>query len=148
MHIHREVFMKELSAGLKELCETSELMRLAYSDERGYPRVVPVWYVLIDGAYYFGTYPTSVKYKAIKREPRVGWVIDGGDKPKYKGVSFYGQAADVTDAQEREAVYRALGDKYFGTTDDTTFLEIYGKVDDEQTAYLRLTPEDGSSWEY
>jgi len=140
--------MKELSAGLKELCETSELMRLAYSDGRGYPRVVPVWYVLIDGAYCIGTYATSAKAKAIKREPRVGWGIDGGDKPKYQGVSFYGHASEVSDPQEREAIYRALGDKYFGTTDDATFLEIYGKADDEQTAYLRLTPEDGSSWEY
>jgi nitroimidazol reductase NimA-like FMN-containing flavoprotein (pyridoxamine 5'-phosphate oxidase superfamily) len=140
--------MKELSAGLKELCESSELMRLAYTDGRGYARVVPVWYVLMNGAYYLGTYTTSAKAKAIKREPRVGWVIDGGNKPKYHGVSFYGQALEVSDAQEREAVYRALGDKYFGTTDDPTFLEIFGKVDDAQTVYLRLTPEDGTSWEY
>lgn len=140
--------MKELSAGLKELCETGELMRLAYSDARGYPRVVPVWYVLINGAYCIGTETKSAKLKAIKREPRVGWVIDGGDKPKYRGVSLYGQALEVSDPQEREAIYRALGDKYFGTTDDATFLQIYGKVDDEQTAYLRLTPEDGTSWEY
>ena len=140
--------MKELSTRLKELCESSELLRLAYIDERGYSRVVPVWYVLMNGAYYFGTYPTSAKFKAIKREPRVGWAIDGGDKPKYWGVSLYGKALEVSDPQEREAVYRALGDKYFGTTDDPTFLEIYGKVDDEQTVYLRLTPEDGTSWEY
>ncbi len=140
--------MKELSAELRGLCENGELLRLAYTDARGYPRVVPVWYVLMNGAYYFGTYPTSAKFKAIKREPRVGWAIDGGDKPKYKGVSLYGQALEVGDAQEREAVYRALGDKYFGTTDDPTFLEIYGQADDAQTAYLRLTPEDGTAWEY
>ena len=140
--------MKELSARLKELCETSELLRLAYTDEGGYPRVVPVWYVLLDGAYCIGTYATSAKAKAIKREPRVGWVIDGGDKPKYWGVSCYGRAAEISDAGQREAVYRALGDKYFGTTDDPTFLEIYGKVDDAQTVYLRLAPEDGNSWEY
>lgn len=140
--------MKELSARLKELCETNELIRLAYTDTSGYPRVVPVWYVLINGAYCIGTYTTSAKAKAIKREPRVGWAIDGGDKPKYWGVSFYGRASEVSDAEEREAIYRALGDKYFGTTDDPTFLEIYGKVDDAQTVYLRLAPEDGNSWEY
>jgi nitroimidazol reductase NimA-like FMN-containing flavoprotein (pyridoxamine 5'-phosphate oxidase superfamily) len=140
--------MKELSARLSELCATNELMRLAYTDTSGYPRVIPVWYVLIDGAYCIGTYTTSAKAKAINREPRVGWAIDGGDKPKYWGVSFYGRAAEISDAGEREAVYRALGDKYFGTTDDPTFLEIYGKVDDAQTIYLRLAPEDGNSWEY
>jgi nitroimidazol reductase NimA-like FMN-containing flavoprotein (pyridoxamine 5'-phosphate oxidase superfamily) len=140
--------MKELSASLQAFCEQSELLRLAYTDAKGYPRAVPVWYVLLDGNYYFGTYNTVAKFKAIQKEPRVGWVIDGGEKPKYKGVSFYGQAAEVTDAQERETIYNALGDKYFGTTDDPAFLEIFGKVDDETTAYLRLTPEDASSWEY
>ena len=140
--------MKELSASLKEFSEKNELLRLAYTDAQGYPRVVPVWYVVVDGAYCLGSYLASAKYKAITRDARVGWVIDGGSKPKYQGVSLYGQALEVSDPQEREAIYRALGDKYFGTTDDPTFVEIFGKVDDEQTAYLRLTPEDGNSWEY
>lgn len=140
--------MKELSATLKEFNEKSELMRLAYTDAQGYPRVVPVWYVIIDGAYCLGTYKNSAKHKAIRHEPRVGWVIDGGEVPKYKGISYYGRSEDITDAAAREAIYRALGDKYFGTTDDPTFLEIYGKVDDEKTVYLKLTPEDGNSWEY
>lgn len=140
--------MKELSPALRDLCASSELLRLSYTDAQGYPRVVPVWYVLFNGAYCLGTYKTSRKFQALKRQPRAGWTIDGGDKPKYLGVSFFGEAEEVSDAQKRAAIYRALGEKYFGTTDDPAFLEIYGKSDDDQTAYLRLMPDGGNSWEY
>jgi len=69
--------MKELSAALKEFSEKQELMRLAYTDGSGYPRAVPVWFVVIDDDYCIGTDTKSAKWKAIKQDPRVGWVIDG-----------------------------------------------------------------------
>ena len=140
--------MKELSPTLKEFCEKQELLRLAYTDGRGYPRAVPLWFVIIDGDYHFGTDAASAKAKAIERDPRVGWVIDGGANGKYKGVSMYGQAEKVTDGQERAEIHRALGMKYFGAVDHPQFKEIYGEADDAETVYLRLKGEDGISWEY
>ena len=140
--------MKELSPTLKEFCEKQELMRLAYTDSRGYPRVIPVWYVIIDDDYCVGTDAGSAKAKAIKRDPRVGWVIDGGTDFKYKGVSMYGRVEEVTDGETRANVYRALGTKYFGSADHPQFKEIYGEADDEKTVYYRLKGEDGISWEY
>ena len=44
-----------LSPTLQAFCEHEELLRLAYLDRQGFPRVVPVWFVMIDGAYYVGT---------------------------------------------------------------------------------------------
>ena len=140
--------MKELSPTLKEFCEKQELLRLAYTDGRGYPRAVPVWFVVIDGEYYFGTDRKSAKMKAITREPRVGWVIDGGAIPNYKGVSVYGRAEEATDTETRANIHRALAIKYFGSADDPKFKEIYGEPDDQGTVYLRLKGEDGTSWEY
>ena len=66
--------MKRLTPTLREFCEKEELLRLAYVD-RGHPRVVPVWFVVIGRDCYVGTYANSPKWKAIKRVPRVGWVI-------------------------------------------------------------------------
>jgi nitroimidazol reductase NimA-like FMN-containing flavoprotein (pyridoxamine 5'-phosphate oxidase superfamily) len=140
--------MKELSPSLKEFCEKQELLRLAYIDGSGNPRAVPVWFVIIDDDYYFGTGATSAKARALNRNPRVGWVIDGGTKANYKGVSLYGQAEQVTDHSVRAAIHRKLGLKYFGSVDDPKYIEIYGQPDDEETAYLRLKSKDGISWEY
>jgi hypothetical protein len=140
--------MKELSPVLKEFTEKQELLRLAYTDNRGYPRVVPLWYVVIDGEHHIGTGAGSAKMRAINRDPRVGWVIDGGENGSYKGVSMYGRAEQVTGAEGRAKIHRALGMKYFGAADHPKFKEIYGEPDDQETIYLRLKGEDGISWEY
>ena len=138
----------ELSPTLLAFCQYAELLRLAYLDRQGFPRVVPVWFVIIDRAYYIGTGTTSAKWRAMQRDARIGWVIDGGPRSGYKGASLRGRAAEVRDATVRARVYDALGKKYFDTPEDAKFLEIFGRVDDPATVYLQLIPEDGLTWEY
>src|SRR6516162_8768694 len=133
-----------LSPTLQAFCEHEELLRLAYLDRQGFPRVVPVWFVMLDGAYYVGTGATS----AMWRDARIGWVIDGGPRSGYKGASLRGHAAEVRDATMRARVYEALGRKYFGTLEQAKFIEIFGRVDEPESVYLRLVPEDGLTWEY
>lgn len=140
--------MKELSATLKGFIEEQELLRLAYADGNGYPRVVPLWYVVINDDCYVGTGAASAKRKAISKDSRVGWVIDGGERPGYKGASFYGVAEEVTDTRLRTEVYRKLGEKYFGSDNDPKFIEVYGAVDDADTVYWRLKAKDVFAWEY
>jgi nitroimidazol reductase NimA-like FMN-containing flavoprotein (pyridoxamine 5'-phosphate oxidase superfamily) len=140
--------MKEMSPALEKFCREQELMRVAFTNGRGYPRAVPVWFAALDGDYYFGTGVTSAKWKAIERDPRVGWVIDGGSKESYKGASFSGKAEAVRDEGERARIYQALGVKYFGSPDHPEFVKIFGRVDDAETVYLRLKAEDGLFWEY
>jgi nitroimidazol reductase NimA-like FMN-containing flavoprotein (pyridoxamine 5'-phosphate oxidase superfamily) len=140
--------MKELSNTLKEFCERQELLRLAYVDGSGYPRAVPLWFVTVTDDFYVGTGATSAKRKAVEREPRVGWVIDGGERNHYKGLSERGHVEEVTNAAVRQQVYDALSVKYFGSTGHPKFVEIYGQVDDEDTVYWRLVAEDRISWEY
>jgi nitroimidazol reductase NimA-like FMN-containing flavoprotein (pyridoxamine 5'-phosphate oxidase superfamily) len=140
--------MQELSPTLQAFCEQEELLRLAYLDSKGYPRVVPVWFVLLDRHYYVGTGATSAKWKAMQRNARIGWVIDGGARSHYKGASMRGRVEEVRDATWRARVYEALGKKYFGAPDRPQFIEIFGRVDDPETVYLRLIPDDGLTWEY
>jgi len=138
----------ELSPTLQAFCQHAELLRLAYLDRQGFPRVVPVWFVIIDRAYYVGTGTTSAKWRAMQRDARIGWVIDGGPRSGYKGASLRGRAAEVRDATMRARIYDALGKKYFDTPEDAKFIEIFGRVDDPATVYLQLIPEDGLTWEY
>ena len=139
--------MKRLTSTLKEFCEKQEVLRLAYVD-RGGARVVPVWFVVIGRDYYVGTYANSPKWKAIKRKPQVGWVIDGGKQGKYKGASMFGRAEEITDGKLRAKIYRAMGLKYFGSADHPKHVEIWGEVDDPSSLYMRLKAEDGFWWEY
>jgi len=139
--------MKRLPKQLKEFSDKQELLRLAYVDS-GYPRVVPVWFVVIGRDTYIGTYANSPKWKAIKRKRKIGWVIDGGEQGKYKGVSFFGQAEEITDVKLRAKIYRAMGVKYFGSDDHPKHIEIWGEVDDTSAVYIRLKSDDGFWWEY
>jgi nitroimidazol reductase NimA-like FMN-containing flavoprotein (pyridoxamine 5'-phosphate oxidase superfamily) len=140
--------MQELSPTLQAFSEEAELLRLAFLDRQGYPRVVPVWFVLIDGAYYIGIGTTSPKWKAMRRNPSVGWVIDGGTRGHYKGASMRGRAEEVRDATRRARVYDALGKKYFGAADHSEFVNIFGRVDDPETVYIGLVPDARLTWEY
>ena len=138
----------DLSPTLQAFCEQAEILRLAYLDRQGYPRVVPVWFVQLDGACYIGTGTSSPKWKAMQRDARVGWVIDGGQRSHYKGASMRGHVEEVQEATVRARVYEALGRKYFGVPNDPQFITIFGHVNDPETVYLRLVPEDGLTWEY
>jgi nitroimidazol reductase NimA-like FMN-containing flavoprotein (pyridoxamine 5'-phosphate oxidase superfamily) len=138
----------DLSPTLQAFCAQAELLRLAYLDRQGYPRVVPVWFVQLDEDYYIGTGTGSPKWKAMQRDARVGWVIDGGPRSHYKGASMCGRVIEVREATLRHRVYEALGRKYFATPDDPQFIKIFGHVDDPETVYLQLVPEDGLTWEY
>jgi nitroimidazol reductase NimA-like FMN-containing flavoprotein (pyridoxamine 5'-phosphate oxidase superfamily) len=140
--------MPDLSPTLSASCAQAELLRLAYLDRQGYPRVVPVWFVMIDSHYCIGIGTSSAKRKALQRDARAGWVIDGGPRGHYKGASMRGRAEEVGDPTGRARVYDALGQKYFGTAADPQFIEIFGRVDDVDTVYLRLIPEEGLTWEH
>jgi nitroimidazol reductase NimA-like FMN-containing flavoprotein (pyridoxamine 5'-phosphate oxidase superfamily) len=146
MEVH--AMMQQLSPTLEAFCQQAELLRLAFLDRQGYPRTVPVWFVLLEGAYYIGIGTTSAKWKAMQRDSRVGWVIDGGTRGHYKGASMRGRAEEVRDATWRARVYEALEQKYFGTAADAEFVNIFGQVDDPETVYVRLVPDAALTWEY
>lgn len=140
--------MKRISKSLREFCDKEELLRLAYLDSDGYPRVIPLWFAKVGTQYCAGTHAASPKWNAVKRNKRVGWVIDGGKRDSYKGMSMRGTAVEINDIRKRAAVHRALSVKYFGGPNDPSFLELYGEPDDQHTAYFMLVPEGGFCWEY
>ncbi len=139
--------MKRLSSTLKDFIEKQELLRIAWTDGGG-ARVVPVWFVILDRRYYIGTGSDSAKWKAMKARPRVGWVIDGGAKGKYKGLSMHGNAEKVAEGKLRAKLYAAFGRKYFGSADHPKHKEIWGEVDDPGTVFVHLKAADGFWWEY
>lgn len=120
-------------------------MRLAFLDSHGYPRVVPLWFVMRGQEFFFGTDRHSVKARNIRHNPRVGWVIDGGASVRtYRGASFWGTAEVVTDRRLWKTIWRALGRKYYGSWQNRDFQQLYTS----DTAIIRLTPEKAFTWDY
>jgi nitroimidazol reductase NimA-like FMN-containing flavoprotein (pyridoxamine 5'-phosphate oxidase superfamily) len=139
--------MKRLSSTLKRFIGKQDLLRIAWTEGRG-ARVVPVWFVILDGRYYIGTGSRSAKWRAMKKRPLVGWVIDGGKTGKYKGLSMHGRVEEVTNRKLRARLYTAFGKKYFGSPEHKRHKQIWGEVYDPETVFIHLKATDGFWWAY
>ena len=69
---------------------------LATNRINGPPQITAVWYLYEDGKIYIAILADSVKYRTIKRDPRVSICIDGGHSDA-RAVTIYGTAELVED---------------------------------------------------
>lgn len=136
--------MTRLPMKMKQFCQTQKLLRLSYLDGKGYPRVVPVWFISRGNDFILGTEDFSAKWRSIRKSPNVGWVIDDGTTVKsYKGVSFWGTAKPMTDHRVQRQTFRAVGMKYFDSTEHPTLIELFGQP---HSIFIRLKPEHFFCW--
>ncbi len=96
------------------LAERGHLLRIGTVDADGMPRVSPTWFLHDDGRVLFTPRSASVFLANIRRDPRVGLVIDESDLP-YRKVSVAGPAEIVHDLGEDDVwrdTYRAITGRY------------------------------------
>jgi PPOX class probable F420-dependent enzyme len=79
----------------------------------GTPHVTPIWFVLDGDDLVFTTHESSVKGKALRRDPRVCVCVDD-DTPPYSFVSLWGQASLSEDLDEVRRWATELGGRYMG----------------------------------
>ena len=96
------------------LDEPGHLLRLATTDEDGFPRLVPIWFIRRDDEILFTPRGPSVFLANIRRDPRVALSIDEDPLP-YRKVTVQGTARIVhdlgADDQWRE-LYRTIAKRY------------------------------------
>ncbi|GLZ49038.1 hypothetical protein Acsp06_52230 [Actinomycetospora sp. NBRC 106375] len=79
--------------GARDLLETGQLTRLAYTGADGLPRVIPIGFLWTGTAIVVCTVPTSPKARALAKRPEVALVVDAGDTPATaRSVSVRGTA--------------------------------------------------------
>ena len=71
--------------------------KLATTKKDGSPHVTPIWYMLDEGKLIVNTTTDRVKYRNIKRDPRVSFLVDDG----YPYIMIQGKARIAT---ERDAL--------------------------------------------
>lgn len=87
--------------------------KLATIGVNGEPHVVPIWFVLDGDDVIFTTGDTSLKGKAIVRDPRVAIAVDD-ENPPYGFVSIRGTATISRDAEVMLAWATKIGGRYMG----------------------------------
>ena len=96
--------------------------KLATVRKDGRPHVVPIWYDLDGDALVFTTGEQSVKYKNMKRDPRVSITVDD-QTPPYSYVMIEGTVSFSKDADELIRWATRIGGRYMGEDQ----AEAYGK---------------------
>jgi PPOX class probable F420-dependent enzyme len=87
--------------------------KVAVARPDGRPHVTPVWFVLDHEDVVFTTAETSVKGRAIRRDPRVALCVDD-QEPPYSFVLIEGEAALSGELDELRRWSTVIGGRYMG----------------------------------
>jgi nitroimidazol reductase NimA-like FMN-containing flavoprotein (pyridoxamine 5'-phosphate oxidase superfamily) len=62
----------------QQVLEDGWTLQVASAGHRGYPHLVAMWYVLVDGAIEFTTFGKSQKILNLRRDPRITAMLESG----------------------------------------------------------------------
>ena len=83
--------------------------KLATLMKDGRPQVTPIWYMYKDGKLWVNTTTDRVKFRNVKRDPRVCLLVDDG----YPYVSIWGKARIAKERDGKKDI-EALAIRYHG----------------------------------
>jgi PPOX class probable F420-dependent enzyme len=82
----------------RELIERERIVVVSSLGPRGWPHVMPLWYVPRDGEIWIWTYAKSQKAKNLKRDPRATLLIETGiEYQELRGVQIEAEAELIRD---------------------------------------------------
>jgi PPOX class probable F420-dependent enzyme len=127
---------------LEAFLSTPRLCAFATVDERGRPRVRPLWFLWRDGEFWFTTRREARRTgRDLKTSPRVAVSIASEDRP-YRAVVAHGRP-EVLD-KDRDMLL-AIATRY-GDTAGRRWLAVAVKEPDR--VLLRMRPSALISWDY
>jgi len=83
-----------------ELLDAERVVQVATNGPRGWPHVMPLWYIVRDGEVWVWTYAKSQKVKNLERDPRATLLIEAGTEyVELRGVQIEAEAELVRDPE-------------------------------------------------
>lgn len=129
------------------LDEPGHLVRIGTVDDDGMPRVTPTWFVHLDGVILFTPRAESVFLANVRRDNRVGLVIDETALP-YRKVNVAGRVELLHDLGDDDAwrdQYRAIATRYIEP--DAAEAYIQATIDQPRALLgVRLADAAVTSW--
>jgi PPOX class probable F420-dependent enzyme len=81
-----------------ELLETERVVTVATHGPRGWPHLMPLWYVVRDGEIWVWTYAKSQKVRNLERDPRATLLVETGEEyQELRGVQIEAEAELIRD---------------------------------------------------
>jgi PPOX class probable F420-dependent enzyme len=84
-----------------ELLETERVVVIATFGPRGWPHLMPMWFVARDGEVWIWTYGKSQKVKNLERDPRATLLIETGTEyTELRGIQIEAEAEVVREQDQ------------------------------------------------
>jgi PPOX class probable F420-dependent enzyme len=84
----------------RELLDSERVVVVGTTGPRGWPHLMPLWYVVRDGEIWTWTYAKSQKVRNLERDPRATLLIETGvEYAELRGVMIEAEAELVRDAE-------------------------------------------------
>lgn len=115
---------------------------LATIDQNGFPHVVAMGFYVDDGAYYMTSYAKAQKVLNIRRNPKVGLMVEtGGNYAELRGVMVRGTCEIIEDVDiVRQVMNHRRGSPQSGRQ---------GSLDSApKRVVLKITPDKTASWDH
>ena len=83
-----------------ELLDSERVAQVATIGPRGWPHVMPLWYVVREGELWVWTYAKSQKVKNLERDPRATVLVETGEEyQELRGIQIEAEAELIRDTE-------------------------------------------------
>jgi nitroimidazol reductase NimA-like FMN-containing flavoprotein (pyridoxamine 5'-phosphate oxidase superfamily) len=123
-------------------------LQVASNGHKGFPHLVAMWYVVVDGRICFTTFGKSQKIMNLRRDPKITCMLESGKGyAELKGLVIEGEAELVEDTAFTAKVMALVGSKYNGIPVPTETPEAALKAASKRVV-VRVKPVDIFSWDH
>jgi PPOX class probable F420-dependent enzyme len=134
-------------AEVAALLDEQRTMSVATINADGWPHLVAMWFVVLDGAVHFWTYGRSRKAVNLRRDPRLTCLVETGEAyTELRGVQLVGRATLFEDHDGVSRVAEALFARYTGPVDGAMRDALAGQI--PKRVAVRVDPQDTISWDH
>ncbi len=132
----------------KQFMEDGWTIQIASNGHKGFPHLVAMWYVMIDGMVHFTTFGKSQKILNLQRDNKITAMLESGKAyTELKGLVIEGEAEVVPDTDFTAKVMGLVGSKYNGIPVPTETPEAALKAASKRVV-VRIKPVDIYSWDH
>ena len=133
-----------------ELLATERIVVVSSHGPRGWPHMMPLWYVLRDGEIWVWTYAKSQKVKNLERDPRATLLVETGvEYGELRGVMIEAEAELIRDTDQIVAFGKELTIRYSEGIDSVEGDAAAALVAQAQKRVaIHFRPERVATWDH
>ncbi|MCS7293909.1 MAG: pyridoxamine 5'-phosphate oxidase family protein [Chloroflexota bacterium] len=132
----------------REFLEQGWTLQVASIGPKGFPHLVAMWYVVIDGKIHFTTYGKSQKVMNLRRNPKMAVMLESGKLyHELKGLVIEGTATIIEDTAFTAEVMARVANKYQGLPIPLEATEDRLRAASKRVT-IRVEPVDVYSWDH